>query len=142
MKKLLLLSLFVFVMSCQAQNKESAIDADDINKAIESTNQWLGLVDSSHYGESWENSSDLFQNAITKSSWIETLEGIRTPLGKMITREIESKQYATSLPNAPEGEYVVIIYKTEFENRENSIETVTPMKDKDGKWRVSGYYIR
>ncbi|MGB6002321.1 MAG: DUF4019 domain-containing protein, partial [Thermoanaerobaculia bacterium] len=27
-------------------------------------------------------------------------------------------------------------------NKTTAIETVTPMKDEDGKWRVSGYFIR
>jgi hypothetical protein len=54
---------------------------------------------------------------------------------------VESAQYRTSLPGAPDGEYVVIRFKTEFENKKEAYETVTPMKDKDGEWRVSGYYI-
>ncbi len=48
----------------------------------------------------------------------------------------------TSLPGAPDGEYVVIQYNTEFENKKVAIETITPMLDDDGKWRVSGYYIK
>jgi hypothetical protein len=67
---------------------------------------------------------------------------VRKPLGKVIKRNVKSKQYTTSLPSVPDGEYVVIQYETSFENKESSIETVTPMLDKDGKWRVSGYYIK
>jgi hypothetical protein len=37
---------------------------------------------------------------------------------------------------------VVIQYETIFEKKQSAIETVTPMLDKDGKWRVSGYYIK
>lgn len=48
----------------------------------------------------------------------------------------------TSLPGAPDGKYVVIQYDTSFENKKAAVETVTPMLDKDGKWRVSGYYIK
>ena len=48
----------------------------------------------------------------------------------------------SSIPGAPDGEYVVIQFKTSFENKKSGIETVTPMLDKDGKWRVSGYYIK
>ncbi len=48
----------------------------------------------------------------------------------------------TSLPGAPDGEYVVISYETSFTNKKSAIETVTPMLDKDGKWRVSGYFIK
>ncbi len=43
---------------------------------------------------------------------------------------------------APDGEYVVIQFETSFEHKRSAIETVTPMMDRDGKWRVSGYYIK
>ena len=49
---------------------------------------------------------------------------------------------ATSLPGAPDGEYVVIQFEASFGNKRASVETVTPMLDKDGQWRVSGYYIK
>jgi ribosomal protein S17E len=36
---------------------------------------------------------------------------------------------------------VVIQFDASFENKKSAIETVTPMLDKDGKWRVAGYYV-
>jgi hypothetical protein len=48
----------------------------------------------------------------------------------------------TTMPGAPDGEYVVIQYQTTFEHKNSAVETVTPMLDNDGQWRVSGYYIR
>jgi hypothetical protein len=60
----------------------------------------------------------------------------------LISRKLKSKKYTTSLPGAPDGKYVVIQYETSFEHKKSAIETVTPMLDKDGKWRVSGYYIK
>ena len=51
-------------------------------------------------------------------------------------------EYQTSLPGAPDGQYVVIQFKTSFENKRSAVETVTPMFGKDQRWRVSGYYIR
>jgi hypothetical protein len=53
-----------------------------------------------------------------------------------------SATYTTQLPGAPDGEYVVLQYDTSFEHKKTAIETVTPVMDKDGKWRVSGYYIK
>jgi len=29
-----------------------------------------------------------------------------------------------------------------LENKTSTVETITPMLDKDGQWRVSGYYIK
>src|SRR3990172_8443962 len=45
-------------------------------------------------------------------------------------------------PGAPDGQYVVIQYETSFERKSSAIETITPIREKDGKWRVAGYYIR
>jgi hypothetical protein len=55
---------------------------------------------------------------------------------------LKSKKYATELPGAPDGEYVVIEYESSFEKKRNSTETVVPMKDPDGGWRVSGYFVK
>jgi hypothetical protein len=46
------------------------------------------------------------------------------------------------LSGAPDGEYVVIEYETSFEKKRNGIETITPMKDADGEWRVAGYFLK
>ena len=35
-----------------------------------------------------------------------------------------------------------IQYDSVFENKDSAVETVTPMLDPDGTWRVSGYFIR
>ena len=53
-----------------------------------------------------------------------------------------SKTYAEALPGAPDGKYVVVQYRTSFERKESAVETVTPMLDEDGRWRVSGYFIK
>jgi len=66
----------------------------------------------------------------------------REPLGKLISRKVANALYTTSLPGLPDGQYVVIQFNTSFENKKSGIETVTPMVDKDGRWRVSGYYIK
>ncbi len=42
----------------------------------------------------------------------------------------------------PDGEYVVVQLETSFANKKAAVETVTPMLEKDGRWRVSGYFIR
>ncbi len=40
------------------------------------------------------------------------------------------------------GKYVVIQFDTVFEHKASASETVTPMLDPDGVWRVSGYFFR
>ncbi len=110
--------------------------------ALEASDSWLALVDSGQYAKSWQTAAALFKNSLTQEQWSQSLKAARKPLGRVIRRSTKSKQYTTNLPGAPDGEYVVIQYETVFENKKSSVETVTPMLDKDGKWRVSGYYIR
>ena len=110
--------------------------------AVISAEKWLTLVDSEKYAESWKEASELFRNAINQEQWKQSLQAVRKPLGKLVTRKIKTKTYETSLPGSPDGEYVVIQFETSFENKKEAVETVTPMMDKDGKWRVSGYYIK
>jgi hypothetical protein len=54
----------------------------------------------------------------------------------------KTKTYMTSLTGAPDGQYVVIQFESSFEKKKSLIETVTPMLDQDGQWRVTGCYIK
>ena len=110
--------------------------------AITAASAWLSAVDEGNYAESWNQAARFFKDAVTKEQWLNSMNAFRVPLGKMMTRKLKSKQYTKTLPGAPDGEYVVIQYETTFEKKQSAIETVTPMLDKDGKWRVSGYYIK
>jgi hypothetical protein len=103
---------------------------------------WLELVDQGKYDQSWAEAARLFKGAVTKEKWREAASAVRAPLGKLVSRKLKSRQYGKTLPGAPDGEYVVIQYDSSFENKKEAVETVTPMLDPDGVWRVSGYYIR
>ncbi|VEP15702.1 conserved hypothetical protein [Hyella patelloides LEGE 07179] len=112
------------------------------NQAQESAQKWLDLIDNSKYADSWLEAAPYFQNNITEEEWEKTLQGVRQPLGEKLFRKLESKQYTTSLPGVADGEYVVIQYNTSFVNKKSALETVTPMLDRDGRWKVAGYFIK
>jgi len=99
-------------------------------------------MDAGKYNESWDAASPYLQNAVPKEQFAEKLAGARKPLGKLVSRDLKSAQYTTSLAGAPDGQYVVIRYTASFENKKSAIETITPKLDEDGKWHVSGYYIK
>jgi hypothetical protein len=110
--------------------------------AIASAEKWLKLVDKGNYTRSWQEASRYFRMLVKEDQWIEAAQTTRGPLGKMVSRKVKSAAYTTKLPAGPDGEYVVIEFETTFINKKSAIETVTPMVDNDGKWRVSGYFIR
>ena len=66
----------------------------------------------------------------------------RGPLGAVKSRALQSASYATELPGMPDGKYVVLTYKTSFEKKKSAIETIIPMQEEDGKWKVMTYRIR
>jgi len=110
--------------------------------AQKAAERWLSLVDRGDYRGSWDDAAQLFKQAVGAEDWGKAVATVREPLGEVLKRELMSARYATSLPGAPDGEYVVIQYKTRFTNKKSAVETITPMKQRDGSWRVSGYYVR
>jgi hypothetical protein len=139
-KKMVAVAVFLFCILflygkiwCQ-ESKERA--------ALAAAQTWLSLVDQGNYADSWDNAAEYFKNAVTKEQWQQSLNAVRKPLGKMVSRKVKSSKFTKTLPGAPDGEYVVIQFATSFENKKAAVETITPMREKDGKWRVSGYYIK
>src|SRR5262245_53629231 len=97
---------------------------------------WLALVDGGETTVSWERAASLFRRAVTAPQWEQAITAAREPLGAVVSRSLQSARPATELPGAPDGEYVVIEFSTAFEHKRAAIETVTPMRDTDGQWRV------
>jgi Protein of unknown function (DUF4019) len=132
----LLLALCLLVPAAQAEERE------EIARAQRAAAAWLALVDGGKYAESWDSSAALFKAAMTRPEWERALKSARSPLGALKARTLKAATFSRSLPGAPDGEYVVLQFDAQFVNKAAAIETVTPMREKDGFWRVSGYYIR
>jgi Protein of unknown function (DUF4019) len=107
-----------------------------------SADSWLKLVDDGKYETSWDQAAKLFKGAVTKDQWKQAAAGVRGPLGKLVSRKVKSRAYTETVPGGPDGKYVIIQYEAAFEKKAAATETVTPMLDPDGTWRVSGYFIR
>ena len=103
---------------------------------------WLTLVDQQRFGESWDSAAALFRSAVSKAKWEQAVQQARGPFEPFGGRTLRSATYTTTLPNAPPGHYVVLQYEAQAAGKVTLIETVTPMKESDGSWRVSGYYVR
>jgi hypothetical protein len=103
---------------------------------------WLALTDGGQYESSWDHAAAFFKASITKAAWAGAVSSVRSPLGPLKARKLRSATFMRQLPGAPAGEYVVIQYETQFQNRAGAIETITPMRESDGSWKVSGYFIK
>lgn len=121
---------------CLADNDEA------VQKAQGAARSWLALTDAAKYGQSWDEASSLFKAAVARADWERAVKGVRAPLGAVKTRKVKAATFSRTLPGAPDGQYVVIQFDTQFEHKATALETVTPMLEKDGSWRVSGYFIK
>ena len=103
---------------------------------------WLSQIDAGNYSNSWRDASAYFKGAVTENGFRDALARARKPLGKLLSRKLTKAQSATSLPGAPDGNYVVMQFDSSFANKKHAVETVTFMQEKDGKWKAAGYYIK
>jgi len=124
-----------FPLACLAQEGST-------QPAQNAAQAWLALTDSGQYAPSWDNAAEFFKASVTKATWLNAMTSARSPLGALKSRKLKSATFTRSLPGAPAGEYVVIQFDTQFQNKSTAIETITPMHEKDGSWKVSGYFIK
>ena len=111
-------------------------------QATAAADAWLALIDADDVQKSWEEAASLFRAAVTAEVWGDSLHKALGPIGKPMERELDTATYKSELPGAPDGHYVILTYNTRFENKAHGVETVVPMMDADGSWRVSGYFVK
>lgn len=133
-KTILCLVLMMLPLMSQASEAKQ-------REARQVATKWLALIDRKQYQASWEQAATLFKQQVKATAWSQQLAAVREPLGTVTSRIMIDATYTTSLPGAPDGEYVVLQFKTVFTNKKESVETITPMLD-GNRWRVAGYYIR
>jgi len=115
---------------------------DKTQAAQGAASEWLKLVDSGNYAQSWDEAAGLMKGNVAKEQWQEIMSRNRAPLGTLRSRKLTSAEYKEDIPGVPAGQYVVLQYESSFQNKGTVVETATPTLDKDGRWRVSVYYVR
>ncbi len=120
----------------------TSADSDPTAEAVAASREWLSVVDSGQYGSSWDDAAALFKQHISKAQWERAVGDVRKQTGAPKTRELESAKPAHQLPGVPDGDYVVIVFHSSFAAAPVATETITPMRDADGHWRVAGYYVK
>lgn len=118
----------------------AAFAADTTQPAVDAAKSWLKLIDTGNYAQSWSDASALMKSRVTQADWTSKLKPVRASLGAVVSRDFLEAAAATSLPGAPDGQYVIIHFHTKFASKADATETVTMMRDK-GQWHAAGYYI-
>lgn len=102
---------------------------------------WLALVDTGRWNESWNAAGRLIRSSVPQTSWAGIVQPVRQPLGAVASRTLLAATWASVLPGAPPGDYWVMRFRTRFAQKADAIETITVARE-GSAWKVSGYYIR
>lgn len=100
---------------------------------------WLTLLDRRDWGGAWERSGAVFRQNVPLGSWMDAIPKVREPFGALVERQPSNTVYKTSLPGRPAGDYVTVVFVSKFDKKAEVQETVTTVRESDGKWRVMGY---
>jgi len=125
----------IFSISC-------ALAADSDAVAVQSAQSFLSKVDAGAYAPAYNETATYFKKNIKQAEFVQKVGGLRQIVGKIVSRKLVTKKDLTKVPGAPDGKYVLLQYQTDFAKKKSVVETITPMLDSDGKWHVSGYYLR
>jgi hypothetical protein len=142
MKRRIVQFLLLVVLASILGPRAIQAQESDTKAAQASAEAWLSLIDSQSYAASWNAAASLFRNAVTQEQWQAAAQTARAPLGRLKLRTLKSATSTTTLPGAPDGEYVVFQFNTSFDQKSAAVETVTTIREKDGTWHVGGYFIR
>ncbi|MCK4502287.1 MAG: DUF4019 domain-containing protein [Desulfuromonadales bacterium] len=116
-------------------------DTEKAEKATVVAMEFLQLIDTEKYAESWQMAADMMKEQVTEKDWVEKLANARTLSGKLVERVEESVSYSTSAKDSPEGEYIALTFASKYQKAANVSEYVTVMVEA-GHWKVAGYFIQ
>ncbi len=134
-----------FAATACAHAQDSGLQEANVAPAAVAAERFLALVDQGDVAASYNEMSAGSRQMVSLQQWESAMKSVRAPLGKVESRRMVTAVPTRNLPGAPAGDYVVIQYNTRLSKLPNdqiAIETVTPMLDRDGNWRVSGYYVK
>jgi hypothetical protein len=104
--------------------------------AARAAEDFLKLIDESRWAESYAATGKQFRKVNTLDVWTEVSERVRSPLGKVVTRNLVTNEY---VPAPPEG-YQLVKFASSYANGTNQVESVS-LEWEDGTWKVVGIVI-
>ena len=102
---------------------------------------WVSLIDQGQYERGWSDAGTLFKTRIAQPDWAREIKPIRRPLGAVVSRKLVGDDEVKSLPGAPDGDYAILRFDTDFSNKHTSVETIVLAREAGG-WKVDGYFIK
>jgi len=137
-RKLLIPLVTLFLFQCAILNSW-AWTAEE-SAAIDAAYEFLTQVDHGAVDEAYESMTEIYKKECVKDLWIKQFSTKSQYYGGLINRTISKILKLDSLQYHPDGNYLKIHYRSEFEHKKNVYETVDLKLEDGNTWRVSGYF--
>jgi hypothetical protein len=111
----------------------------DADRARAAAQAWLPAIDGGDYAQGWTAGAPYLQRATMQAQWVVSMNRMRQPLGKLLSRTMKSTKATTCALSDP---CVVIETDVSFEHSQAATETITVMPAAGGQWKVAGYFIK
>ncbi|HKB00874.1 MAG TPA: protein kinase, partial [Gemmataceae bacterium] len=112
-----------------------------IEAATQAAEAWLKLFDASEYVRAREEAGAIIHRALPKDEMIRRFQAAAQTTGKLRARSAVRRQYGTAFLGLPEGEYVGIWYRADYELLNGLTELMVLAREPDGHWRVASYGV-
>jgi len=99
---------------------------------------WLSLVDSKSWDQSWSSAGSMLRSQMPMTAWASANQKFREPLGAVSSRALQRITRLSSLPNAPDGEYEILMFQTNFATKSGATEILLLAHEASG-WKVVSY---
>ena len=123
--------------------------APEQREALNAAERWLVPVDAQRYADAWAMTAESFKTTVGRQEFRDGIGKIRKDYGRVVTRKAEKLGFIGEPPNPndadagpKQGLQVAILFDTKFAGNKQAAEEVSVVLEKDGLWRVAGYYIR
>ena len=119
-------------------NPERFVAAIEVTASAKSfALSWLSLVDESKDAEAFAQTSELYRQTTSESSFLANLKSDRPTRGTPVSRTAIGSEFFPRARNLPDGQYVVSRFLTVFEpGGAEYVETVAVSRERDGRFLV------
>ena len=134
MKRFIAAMAIVLAAGATAQAGEQ----EEIARGRDEALTWLSIWDAGNVEASREAASAYFKKDVSSDYERSVYDDLRRPLGALRQRSFKSSEFNT----LPDGEYLNIVFDSDFANKSAATETVDLVREADGRWKVSAWLIR
>ncbi len=131
----LILIVAVFTFAC-ATNRGSQSIPPEVESTIGTLSEEIAAE---RYDKIYNEASELFRQDATLEQSVATFKTLRTKLGKVESRVLQSATEQQNSGGPLAGRAFIITYRTKFQNGEG-METFT-LTERSGRWLLARYFV-